>query len=114
MARFHGNIGFTEQYEKTPGNWTERIVEKEYFGEVISLSYNARSGSETTNDELTVNKRISIVANDYAFQNFHFMKFVVYMGVKWKITSVEPQYPRLILSMGGVYNAKSPNSSVDA
>ncbi|MBO7450671.1 MAG: hypothetical protein J6U54_09905 [Clostridiales bacterium] len=114
MAKFHGNIGFTEQYEKTPGNWTERIVEKEYFGEVISLSYNARSGSETTNDELTVNKRISIVANDYAFQNFHFMKFIVYMGVKWKITSVEPQYPRLILSMGGVYNAKSPNSSVDA
>lgn len=114
MAKFHGNIGFTEQYEKTPGNWTERIVEKEYFGEVISLSYNARSGSETTNDELTVNKRISIVANDYAFQNFHFMKFVVYMGVKWKITSVEPQYPRLILSIGGVYNAKSPNSSIDA
>ena len=114
MAKFHGNIGFTEQYEKTPGNWSTRIVEKEYFGEVISLSYNSRSGSETTNDELTVNKRISVVANDYAFKNFQFMQFVVYMGVKWKITNVEPQYPRLILSMGGVYNAKSPNSSIDA
>lgn len=114
MAKFHGNIGFAEQYEKTPGYWTERIVEKEYFGEEISLSYNARSGSETTNDELTVNKRISVVANDYAFKNFQFMKYVIYMGVKWKITNVEPQYPRLILSIGGVYNAKSPNPSINA
>ena len=114
MAKFHGNIGFTEQYEKTPGYWTERIVEKEYFGDVISLSYNARSGSETTNDELTVNKRISVVANDYAFKTFQFMKYVIYMGVKWKITNVEPQYPRLILSIGGVYNAKSPNPSINA
>lgn len=114
MAKFHGNIGFEEQYEKTPGNWTSRTVEKEYFGEVVSLFYNTRNGSETTNDELTVNKRISVVANDYAFKNFQFMKYIVYMGVKWHITSVEPQYPRLIISMGGVYNAKSPNSSIDA
>ena len=114
MAKFHGNIGFAEQYESAPGVYKERIVEKSYKGEVLSAFFNARSGSETTNDELTINNRISIVANDYAFKNFQFMKFVVYMGTRWKITNVEPQYPRLILSMGGVYNAKSPNSSIDA
>lgn len=116
MAKFHGNIGFTEQYEYPSGSgvWKKRIVEREYFGDELSMTYNAHSGSETTNDELTVNKRISIVANDYAFKNFQFMQYIVYMGVKWRITNVEPQYPRLILSMGGVYNAKSPNSSVDA
>lgn len=105
MAKFHGNIGFAEQYKSAPGVFSERIVEREYFGEVLSAFYNAKPGSETTNDELGINNRISVVANEYAMQNFQFMKYVVYMGVKWKITNIEPQYPRLVLSIGGVYNA---------
>lgn len=105
MSKFHGNIGFAEQYQSKPGVYAERIVEKECFGDVISSMYNAHSGSETTNDELGINNRISIVANEYAFQNFQFMKYVTFMGVKWKITNVDVQYPRLVLSIGGVYNA---------
>lgn len=108
MAKFHGNIGFAdqaEQRETKPGVWSEQIVEREYYGDVISAFYNTRNGSETTNDELGINNRISIVANEYAFQNFQFMKYVVYMGTKWRITNVEVQYPRLVLSIGGVYNA---------
>lgn len=111
MAKFHGNIGFAEQYSPVPGVFRERIVEREYYGEFLSFSYNSRTTSETTNDDLIINNRISIVANNYAFENFQFMKYIVHMGVKWDITGVEPQYPRLILSIGGVYNAQSPNSS---
>jgi hypothetical protein len=29
---------------------------------------------------------------------------VEYMGTKWKVSNVEVKYPRLILSLGGVYN----------
>ena len=32
------------------------------------------------------------------------MRYVEFMGAKWKISSVEVQYPRLILTVGGVYN----------
>ena len=105
MAKFHGNVGFAEQVKTAPGVYSEHIVEREFYGDTVSAFYNARSDSETTNDELTINNRISIVANDYAFQNFQFMKYIVYMGTKWKITNVEVSYPRLILSIGGVYNA---------
>lgn len=105
MAKFHGNIGFAEQYNSKPGVWSERIVEKEYYGDVPSNYFSARDTSETTNDELTLNNQISIVANKYAFENFQFMKYVVYKGVKWRITKVDVAYPRLILSIGGVYNA---------
>ncbi len=105
MAKFAGNIGFEEQYNSKPGVWTTRIVERHYNGDLLSSFYNANDRSESTNDELTINNRISIVANDYAFRNFQYMKYVVYMGVKWRISNVEVQYPRLILSIGGVYNA---------
>ena len=106
MAKFHGNIGFVEQYNSKPGVWSsERIVEREYYGDVLSSYFSARSTSETTNDELTLSNQISIVANKYAFENFQFMKYIVHMGVKWEITKVDVQYPRLVLSIGGVYNA---------
>ena len=105
MAKYHGNVGFTEQYESKPGVWSERIVERECYGDVPSSYFSARSTSETTNDELTLSNQISIVGNKYAFENFQFMKYIVYMGVKWRITKVDVQYPRLVLSIGGVYNA---------
>lgn len=105
MAKFAGNVGFEEPYESKPGVWSTRIVERRCIGDVVSSFYNSNNKSESTNDELTINNRISIVANDYAFQNFQYMKYVVYMGVKWEISNVEVQYPRLVLSIGGVYNA---------
>lgn len=104
MGKFHGNIGFSEQYEARPGVWSDRIVEKEYFGDTLSSSFINSSSSEV-NDDLRLNNRISIISNTYAIENFQFMKYITYMGVKWTITNVEVQYPRLVLTIGGVYNA---------
>ena len=105
MGKFHGNIGFAEQYEARSGVWSNRIVERGYFGDVVSLSFSSQNSSDTTNDDIRLNNRVEIVSDTYAIENFQFMKYVTYMGVKWKITNVEVRYPRLVLSIGGVYNA---------
>lgn len=105
MAKFHGKIGYAEQYEKAPGVWVERIVERECFGEVLSASFRTQNSTDTTNDDLHINNRISIVSNTYAIEHFQFMRYVTYMGTKWKITNVDVEYPRLVLVIGGVYNA---------
>jgi hypothetical protein len=34
------------------------------------------------------------------------MLYVEFMGAKWKISNVEVQYPRLILTIGEVYNGE--------
>jgi hypothetical protein len=34
------------------------------------------------------------------------MRYVEFMGTKWKITNIEVQYPRLTLSIGGEYNGQ--------
>lgn len=103
MAKFHGMIGYATSVETAPGVWTNQISEREYFGEVIRESRNW-SNSGTVNDNLVVANRITITADDFANQNFSAMRYVIWDGVYWKITSVEVQRPRLILSLGGVYN----------
>lgn len=103
MNKFYGKIGYTISEETVPGVWVERIVERSYYGDVIRNIRRLQS-SENLNDDINVSNEISIVADAFANQNFHSMRYVEYMGTKWKVSSIEVKYPRLILSIGGVYN----------
>ena len=107
MARFYGAIGYAETTETAPGVWTEGITERNYSGDVIRNTRRWQSG-ENLNDNLTIDNVFSIVSDPYAEQNFHNMRYITWMGASWKITSVEVQRPRLLLTVGGVYNGELP------
>lgn len=101
--KWSGVIGYAEQTQTRPGVWKEEIVEKKHFGDVIRNT-RALQSTDKVNDNINISNQISIVANPYASKNFHTMRYIEFMGSKWKITNVEVNYPRLILSIGGVYN----------
>lgn len=103
MAKFFGVIGYAENVETKLGVWQEVITEREYFGDLIRNARRLESASQV-NDNINVANEISIVADPYANQNFHSMRYVKFMGAKWKISNVTVQYPRLILTIGGLYN----------
>jgi len=103
MARFYGNIGYGESVETAPGVWQDVIVEYSYSGDVVR---NARTlqDDEKINSDLTVGNSISVVADAYANEHFHAIRYVQWAGAKWIVTEVEVQRPRLLLRLGGVYN----------
>ncbi len=103
MAKYYGKIGYGEQEEVRPGVWEEVITERYYYGDVNKNNRRLQSANQL-NDNIRVSNEISIIADPFAYQNFHLMKYVEYMNAKWKIESVDMQYPRLVLSIGGVYN----------
>lgn len=103
MAKFFGKIGYAETVETTPGVWEEKITEREYFGDLIRNTRSLQSG-EQLNDNINISNEISIVADPFAYENFHSMRYVEFMNATWKIESVDVQYPRLTLSIGGLYN----------
>ena len=105
MAKFHGKIGYVELLETSPGVWTENITEKEYCGDLIRNS-RRYDRSEQLNDNLNISNQISIVADPYAINNFHAMRYVRFMNAVWKVTDVEVQFPRLVLTVGGLYNGE--------
>lgn len=104
MARYCGNIGFGETKETSPGIYELVITDKKYFGDVIRNTRRLENNSDSTIDNVTINNEISIVADPYAKQNFHTIKYAEWMGNKWKVTNVQVEFPRLILSLGGIYN----------
>ena len=104
MAKFYGEIGYVDMLESRPGVYEERITERLYSGDILRNSSRWSTNPDSVNDNMTINSQISILADPFAYKNFHSMKYVKYMDTSWKITSVEVQYPRLILTIGGLYN----------
>lgn len=83
--------------------WEEQKIERQYSGELIKNTRRLES-SGGVNDNVNISNEVSIVADPYAYENFHAMRYIKFMGAKWKISNVEVRYPRLILTIGGVYN----------
>lgn len=103
MAKFYGVIGFSEQAEIRPGVWEEQITERKYKGDVIRNTKKNDRG-EHLNDDLNVNNSIRILADRYAKDHLFAIRYIQWMGAKWKVTTVEVDPPRLTLTIGGVYN----------
>lgn len=103
MARFHGEVGFGKSVKDSPGVWEDEIIERPYQGDVIRNVRQLES-ADGVNDNITVANSISIVADQYAVENFLDIKYVRWMGEEWIVPNVEVRLPRLILSLGGVFH----------
>lgn len=110
MAKFFGKIGYGVTTETAPGVHEESIVERSYYGDITRTSRLLRE-SDQVNPDLTLGNSISIVADAYANEHFFAMRYVEWAGVRWTVTDVEVQHPRLLLRLGEVYNGLTATAS---
>lgn len=101
--RFYGVVGYIDTTENEHGVSAPVPTEKLYYGDILHLSTKWQP-TENLNDDITVSHKISIIADPYAFKNFSLIRYVKWMGTRWEVKSVEVQFPRLVLTLGGVYN----------
>jgi hypothetical protein len=106
MSKWFGKIGYAVTGETDPGVWEDTIIEKNYYGDLIS-DKRKRQSSGNVNDNINLANVISIIADPFARENCSHMAYAEIMGAKWKITEVEVRYPKLILTIGGVYNGNT-------
>ena len=104
MAKYFGSVGYAEDVEISPGIVKEQIVAREYYGDVIRNNRRLES-SDQVNDDINITNQISIVSDPYAMKNFWKIRYATFMGQKWKVKTVDVEFPRLILTLGGLYNA---------
>lgn len=102
MAKWFGKIGFANTVETSPGIWEEQITTREYFGDVYRNTRRLQT-TDQVNDDINISNEISILADPFANENFHSMRYAEFMGTAWKITNVDVKYPRLTLTLGGLF-----------
>lgn len=105
MAKFYGVVGYVKTDEVKPGIWDTQTIEHFYYGDVTRVTSRFQP-SGNVNDDINMSNAISIVADPFANENFQYIKYVVFNGAKWRVTNVEFQAPRLLLTVGGVYNGE--------
>lgn len=103
MPKFYGNIGFSKTEEESPGVWVEKLIERKYYFEVLKNTVRWTT-TEQLNDNLVINNQFSIIADSFVYENIGVIRYIEFLNSKWKITNIDIQYPRLILTIGGVYN----------
>lgn len=103
MAKYAGLVGYGAQVETSPGIW--EFEEKDIFmtGDVIRQVASIRYESKVSPD-ISISHRISLVADKYALDNYYNIKWAEMDGQKWTVTGVEVQRPRIIVSLGGLWN----------
>ena len=103
MSRWHGAVGYATDVETYPGVWEPSIVDRPYFGNLTKNRTNLQQTSQI-NSGITFNHTLSIVADPYAYENFYAIKYITHLGKKWMVTNIELEYPRIIVTLGGMYN----------
>ena len=103
MAKWYGNIGYAKMMEVEPGDWREVITARSYYGDAIRNTRMLQNSGDI-NDNVNIGNQISIVADAYANDHIYEMRYAEFQGSRWKVTNVDVQHPRLILSLGGLYS----------
>ena len=111
MAKYFGKIGYLQTEESVPGVFSEHVEERNYYGDILSNRIKPSEVGEGLNNNLRLDHKISIVSDSFAMNNFGYMKYLIMGGVRWCITNVEIAYPRLILTVGEIYNGPTPTTA---
>ena len=108
--KYYGRVAYGINAEVRPGVWKEAIVLRNYRGDVTRISRRLQSGDQV-NDDMTISNEIKIVADAFAYQNFQNIRYIEWMGTKWKVNTATVDRPRITLEIGGVYNGNDGPST---
>jgi hypothetical protein len=110
-VRFSGAVGFGTESEGAPGVWSTSITERSYFGDVLSSAVRQDpplSVPPEVSQNVSLQNRVSIVGDPYAHENYMHIRYVVLDGHRWAVSEVTIQRPRLILTVGGIWDGDTP------
>lgn len=105
MAKYYGHVGYGVSTVVRPGVHSPALTEREVFGDIFKDTSLNKKG-EGLNDDISLSMKVSFIADPFALTNYSQIKYATHLGAKWKVNSIEVQFPRLVLTLGGGYNAQ--------
>lgn len=112
MTKYKGLIGFVSNEEIEPGIWEDVVTEKKYRGEILKNNQHF-AVANTTSGELKITNQFSIVGNSYAFDHVSDIRYLEWRGNRWVVDTVDIEYPRLVITIGGLYNGPQATTTDD-
>ena len=102
--KYYGKVGYSVSTETAPDVFMDTIEEKLYSGDIVRNYLRNQEKQSSTVDDISISNQISIVADPFAYSHFSSIKYVEWLDQKWEVTGVEIAFPRILLTIGGVWN----------
>ena len=108
MGKLACKIGFGINTEIEPDIWDDKIIERPYHGDIVR---NARRFEQQTSlsGGVQFNNQYSIVGDSFLFEHLSDIRYIWYKNQRWTMV-VEEAYPRINVTLGGLYNGKTPEA----
>lgn len=108
--KYSGMAGVVEDsIEISPGIWKPAGVrEIKATGDFVSSRKEFSVRSDSTNDDVTMSNTISIVMSKDLFNNLSNLRYLTVNGARYKVTSFEINRPRIVITLGGLWNGDVP------
>lgn len=103
--KFSGIVGFVKTEETKPSVWEEVATPKHYYGDVTKNNRRIAAIDKIIGD-VKVSNTISIVADTFMRENWGYIKYVEWNGIKWMVSDIDISYPRITLTLGEIYHGR--------
>ena len=107
MTKFHGYIGYVNTVTDVTGVTREVVTETECSGMLIR-NYLQAGPSNKVVEDFNISNTISVRINPTLLERMMHLKYIAFLSPmidgRWKIKTVDMNYPNLVLTLGGVYN----------
>ena len=110
MAKYHGKIGYIIPTEERPGVWKDKTIEREAYGDFLEDRANIQQADKISKN-ISMSGRLVVMIDKFAMTNFQHIRYAMFMGTAWSVTSVRPAYPKLHLTLGEMYNGERPDNA---
>lgn len=106
MGKLICNIGFGINQEVEPDIHDDDIIERQYRGEILR---NARrfEQMDSLSGGVQINNQLSLLGDSFLFEHLTDIRYVTHRNQRWTAT-IEEQYPRITVTLGGLYNGQTP------
>ena len=110
--KYYDDVTFVLQQEdpQAPGVWKEYKIVKPYMGDWKRVESRWNPGSNVIDDK-RVNNQLEIISDPFAVTNFTHIRCVKWMGHESAVTTVTLRPPRIVMEIGGLYNASTEQAS---
>lgn len=103
-------IGSGESVEVRPGIWEDVITEVSYLAEVRQRT-EAFSTADSVLPQYRTTTSVSVLTDRTLRLDNSDLRYVLYGGVRWSISSAVHEPPRLTLFVGEEYNGPLPDGT---
>lgn len=103
MSKWFGKLGFVETKETELSVHSEIVTERDCYGD-LTRNTRRNQSSDKVNDDISLANTLSVIADPYVQEHFCNLRYVTLYGRKWKVTDASVEYPRIVLTLGGLWH----------